>query len=60
MVFEVAEGGSESSSFVKSVLVDAEHDRALEADAFGGLAFSELGVDAADGSGADGLDFGQG
>ena len=55
MVFEITEGGAEALSFVKGVFVDAENQRALERDAFGGFASSELSVDALNGGLAESL-----
>jgi hypothetical protein len=49
VVFEVGEGGSKAESFVEGVFVDTQDKRTLKAEAFGGLALSELAVDTRDG-----------
>jgi len=49
MVFEVGEGGGKPGAFMKGVLIDTEHDGALETQAFAGLAGRELVVNALDG-----------
>ena len=49
MVFEITKGGAETLSFVESVFVDPEDQGALERDALGGFATSELSVNAFDG-----------
>ena len=60
VVFEIAKGGGEALALVKGVLINAQHHGTLKADALGGLAPGELGVDAPDGGGANGSHPGHG
>jgi len=53
VVFEVGESGGKAQAAVERVLVDAEHGRAVQAQALGGFAPGELGVDARDGCRAE-------
>ena len=46
---QIAEGGAEALALVQGVLIDAEVARAVQREAFGGLADGELVVDAGDG-----------
>jgi len=58
-VFQVTEGGGEALAFMEGVFVDAEVVRALQREAFGGLAAGELLIDAGDGGLADLVTVGQ-
>ena len=55
MVFEITKGGAEALSFVESVFVDPEDQRALERDTLSGFAPGELSVDALDSGLAESL-----
>ena len=46
VILKVAEGGYEAVAFVKGVLIDSQDHWAKHADAFAGLARSELVIDA--------------
>ena len=45
VVFEVGEGGRKAQPLVEGVLINAKDGRALETEAFGGLAPGELVID---------------
>jgi hypothetical protein len=55
VVFQIGEGRGKTQALVKGVLIDAQEDWALKADALGSLATGELGIDARDGGGSNTL-----